>query len=122
MTDEISVDDFLFGERIDLGGGRGTVVVEQKPEPVSQTTLEGREDPVERPKTLPAGYIAAVVLRSRSGSDRPHIVTILTFSDGAREVVCTCEAMLSIAKRPEGCWAMSYVRDLTGIPVPGGPA
>lgn len=132
MTD-IDVDQFLFGRQIDLTEEAATpaeLAAVADPHALvrervlaRQTTLEGREEPVveQAPKSA-ATYVTAVVLRSRSGSDRPHVVTILTFPDGTRATACTCEAMLSVARRPEGCWAMVYVRGLVGIAQPGGPA
>ena len=41
----------------------------------------------------------------------PHIVTLLP--DG--RVSCTCQAMLSIESRPNGCWAMVQFRRVKGV-------
>lgn len=135
--DEVDVDTFLFGRPIDMTGGGPQRSIATDAELAAtadpktlvrerilarQQTMEGGEEPV-GPKATPtaASRVVGVILTSRTGNERPHIVTIQTFPDGSRATVCTCEAMMSVAIRPELCWAAIYVRELVGIPQPGGP-
>lgn len=53
-----------------------------------------------------------IIFPSRSGGSG-HIVTVQP--TGIEALACTCEAMLSLAHRPKGCWAMVRTRELLGF-------
>lgn len=87
-------------------------------EQAHQQTLEPPEV-IEKPDTrarnvTPPPHPLAIVWPSRSGG-KGHVVGIIDYPEG-RAVACNCEAMLSITKRPKGCWAMQATRELLGIP------
>ncbi len=67
-------------------------------------------DTIKRP--MPSGMI----FPSATGGDA-HVVTVMPF-DPPIQLACGCKAMLSLAFRPKGCWAMQEFRRMTGITEP----
>lgn len=124
---ERSVEDFLFGPVIDHTESEPEAPV-PAPDPVRaaieregarqrQMTIEGGDEAVGAEPDLQAKarkHLAAMVFGSAHEGE-PHIVTRQHLVDGDA-VMCTCPAALSIAKRPRGCWAMTYARTVWGIP------
>lgn len=61
---------------------------------------------------MPSGMI----FQSNTGGD-PHIVSVMAYEPSG-QLTCTCKAMLSLAFRPSGCWAMKEFRRMTGLAEP----
>lgn len=61
--------------------------------------------------------VLAMVFSSRTGG-AGHVVSIRVAEQGDRVVSCTCPAMVGLETKPRGCWAMSAVRAMVGIPEP----
>jgi len=112
--DEMDLDAFI---------GFGDIVLDDEPadaEVVAAIAAAQRDIPAppeEKPDN--ATFIAGVIFRSHE-SGPPHIVSVV---DGGpmigRYVACNCAAMRSLGHRPQGCWAMVFVRHLIGITLEG---
>lgn len=55
-------------------------------------------------------HLVGMIFKS-SHEGPPHIVSLLPDN----RVQCTCQAMLSIETRPNGCWAMVQFRRIKGL-------
>lgn len=85
------------------------VALDDEPLPPEPEPFVPEPQPVDGPE-MP---VALVFASKNSGT--PHVVTVLELKEG-RVVSCCCKAVLNLAHRPKGCWAMVRAREMLGIP------